>query len=96
MISSFLSSQVALTRSLMVAHAPAIARQTEPQTVSAQADTAISSHGSPLAQVQRLNEIRALAAEADAHYDRYAETGCLAALGDAHRVDAQLERLIAG
>lgn len=45
-------------------------------------------------RVSRINEIRTLAAEADAHFDRYAETGCLAALGDAHRVDAQIERLL--
>lgn len=44
--------------------------------------------------VERLHAIRALAAEADLHYDRYAETGCLAALGDAHRLDAQMERLL--
>lgn len=46
--------------------------------------------------VGRLNAIRELSQAADGFADTYAETGCLAALGDLHRCDRLLMALIDG
>jgi hypothetical protein len=46
--------------------------------------------------VGRMNAIRELSQAADGFADTYAETGCLAALGDLHRCDRLLMALIDG
>lgn len=46
--------------------------------------------------VGRMNAIRELSQAADGFADTYAETGCLAALGDLHRCDRLLMELIGG
>lgn len=89
---SFLSSQGALTRSVMVAHATAVACRTDAQQASAQADTAISG----LSDQAREDAIKRAGDLMEKRYGDFARTGDLMDLGDAHAALLLMRKLIAG
>lgn len=76
-----------MTAAAQVVQAPASASFEQP---------CVTERRTLLTQVERLHAIRSVTAEMDMHYDRYAETGCFAALGEAHRLEAQLVKLLDG